>query len=112
MISTLACSLVEADGRVLLADGSRLRRIYGRAAVTEAYHCRYGLHPGFITRFKNGHLQFSGRDASGEVRALELAGEAFLVACLFQPERAALRDENHPLIQAYVEAVLRGSPSV
>ena len=110
VIHPLACSLVEADDRVFLAENSRLRKIYGRDEAVETYHCRYGLNPAFEKRFEDGHLRFSGRDATGEIRALELAGDAFFVACLFQPERAALRGENHPLIQAYVEAVLRCSP--
>ena len=108
LLAPLSCALVETDGRILLAEGSRLREVYGRAEVSEPYHCCYGLNPAYQARFDEGRLRISGRDGAGEVRAVELDGDAFFVACLFQPERAALRGEGHPLVRAYVEAILRG----
>lgn len=35
---------------------------------------------------------------------MELAGHPFFVATLFQPERAALRGVEHPLVTAFVAA--------
>jgi CTP synthase (UTP-ammonia lyase) len=49
-------------------------------------------------------LKVAARDEAGEVRAVELSGHPFFIATLFQPERAALRGIEHPLITAFVEA--------
>ena len=105
LISSLSCPLVEKEGRIVLEEGSRVRQIYGRAEISETYHCNFGLNRSYETRL-NGALQFSGRDDAGEVRVLELPQHPFFVATLFQPERSALRGEVHPLIRAFLQAVL------
>lgn len=70
----------------------------------EEYHCRYGLNPAYAHLFADGPLVVCGRDRAGEVRAIELTTHPFFFATLFQPERAALRGENHPLVAAFVRA--------
>ena len=47
-------------------------------------------------------------DETGEVRAVELHGLPFLVATLFQPERAALKGEAAPLVGTFVTACAAG----
>lgn len=106
VISPLACSLVEQTGTVRLKENSLIRKAYGKAEIIEGYHCRFGLNPVFCERLENGGLQFTGWDANGEARAFELSGHRFFVATLFQPERAALLGEDHPLIRAFVTAVI------
>lgn len=112
LISRLACSLVEKEGKIFLQENSRIRRIYGKPEATETYHCNFGLNPAHETRLNDGCLKFTGRDESGEIRVLELDRHPFFIATLFQPERPALRGEVHPLIGAYVRAVLQtaGTP--
>jgi CTP synthase (UTP-ammonia lyase) len=105
LIAPLACELVERTGTVHFAAGSRLREIYGTASAAEPYHCRYGLNPAYERLFADAPLRVAARDDAGEVRAVELAGHPFFVATLFQPERAALRDERHPLVAAFAAAV-------
>jgi CTP synthase (UTP-ammonia lyase) len=104
IVSPLTCGLVEQSGTVLLEEGSRIREIYGTGVVRETYHCNYGLNPRFEHLFSGGPLRISARDAEGSARAVELTGEAFFVATLFQPERAALEGRRHPLISAFVAA--------
>jgi CTP synthase (UTP-ammonia lyase) len=103
LISRLSCPLVEQRGQVTLTEGTRLRAIYGAERADEGYHCNYGLNPEYRSILQ-GPLQVAARDASGEVRAVELTGHPFFVATLFQPERAALRGAEHPLVTAFVEA--------
>jgi CTP synthase (UTP-ammonia lyase) len=105
VIARLACSLVEKSGSVRLADGSRLRGIYGTAEVEEGYHCNYGFNPAYERMLSDpAGLRVAARDPAGEVRAVELAGHPFFIATLFQPERSALRGADHPLINAFVAA--------
>jgi CTP synthase (UTP-ammonia lyase) len=51
-------------------------------------------------------LCFSGFDEAGEVRALELPSHPFFLGTLFQPERSALQNQPHPIVQAFVQAAL------
>jgi CTP synthase (UTP-ammonia lyase) len=104
LIARLACSLVEQRGTVRFSEGSRLRAIYGADHAEEAYRCSYGLNPAYEALFHGSALQVAARDEAGEVRAVVLAGHRFFIATLFQPERAALRGSEHPLITAFVAA--------
>jgi CTP synthase (UTP-ammonia lyase) len=104
VIAPLACRLVEESGEIRFEAGSRLAAIYGVAAATEEYHCSYGLSRSSSDRLASGPLRASGRDAAGEVRAIELDGHPFFVATLFQPERSALANRRHPLVAAFVAA--------
>jgi CTP synthase (UTP-ammonia lyase) len=104
VVAPLACSLVEATGLVTLEPGTRVARAYGESPARETYHCRYGLNPHYASILLGGALRVTGRDADGEVRAIELEGHPFFIATLFQPERAALHGRPHPLINAFVAA--------
>jgi len=97
VIARLACSLVEKSGSVRLADGSRLRAIYGTAEAEEGYHCNYGFNPAYKRMLSDpAGLRVAARDPAGEVRAIELARHPFFIATLFQPERSSLRGLDHP----------------
>lgn len=104
LIAPLACSLVEQSGRISLSRNSRLANAYGTTEIEEGYHCSYGLSRGHEHLFERGALAVVGRDAAGEVRAVELANHPFFVATLFQPERAALRGVSPPPVKAFVAA--------
>jgi len=104
LIARLSCSLIEQRGKVTFTEGSRLRIIFGTEQAEEGYRCNYGLNPEYESVFRGGALKVAARDASGEVRAVELTGHPFFIATLFQPERAALQGAEHPLVTAFVEA--------
>lgn len=114
VIAPLACSLVGARGRVVFTEGSRIAAAVGRNASLEAYHCRFGVNRDYVAALGRAGLAFTGFDGTddnddndddaGDVRALEIAAHPFFVATLFQPERAALEHEAHPLITAFVRA--------
>jgi CTP synthase (UTP-ammonia lyase) len=110
-IAPLACALVEREGRIKLLPGSCLAAAYGRSEIVEEYHCSYGLSRRFQGALDGGPLRVSGRDAAGEVRAVELAGHPFYVATLFQPERAALRGSTPPVVRAFVQAAATATSS-
>ncbi|RPH62042.1 MAG: hypothetical protein EHM89_06245, partial [Acidobacteria bacterium] len=77
VISPLVCSLVEESGEIRFESGSRLASIYGTATATEEYHCRYGLNPVYCERLASGPLRVSARDATGDVRGVELDSHPF-----------------------------------
>ncbi len=104
VITPLACALVETTGVVRLFAGTRIAAAYGASEATEGYRCRYGLNPGFQAALVGGPLRATADDESGEVRAIELDAHPFVVATLFQPERAALQGNTAPLVVAFVRA--------
>lgn len=104
VISPLACSLVEAVGTVRLLPGTRIAQAYGSEETTEGYRCSYGLNPEFRNALLSGPMRASADDDTGEVRAVELDGHPFFVATLFQPERAALKNNSAPLVNAFLKA--------
>jgi len=113
VIAPLACSLVEVSNTLHVAPTSRMARAYERLTISEGYHCRFGLNPVFAQELTAGPLRAVAWDETGEVRAVELEGHPFFLATLFQPERAALRGELPPLVEAFVRAaatVPRGAP--
>lgn len=108
VIAPLACSLVEKTGEVRFVGGSIIGEAYDRASAAEGYHCTYGFNAAYRAVLERAGLRFSACDAAGEVRGAELPREVhpFFVGTLFQPERAALRDETPPLVRAFVRAVI------
>jgi CTP synthase (UTP-ammonia lyase) len=111
VVTPLACPLVEKTGTLHFVSGSRLQRAYASTQASEAYHCSYGLNAEYRTQLEKAGLCFSGFDDTGEGRAFELPSHQFFIGTLFQPERSALRGEVHPLIQAFLRAVLStGNP--
>lgn len=104
VVSALACSLVEQSGDITFTPGSRLDAIFAGRPTHEGYHCNYGVNPAYRARLEAAGLRFTGFDRAGDARAFEFPAHPFFVGTLFQPERSALRDADHPLIQAFVRA--------
>lgn len=105
LVDRLSCSLVEKTGRVRFSPESRLRAAYGSDTAHEGYHCNYGLNPAHQRALEEAGLRFTAFDEVGEVRAFELPAHPFFVGTLFQPERAALRNETAPLVNELICAV-------
>jgi CTP synthase (UTP-ammonia lyase) len=105
VIAPLMCALVEVKGALHFTPGSRLAKIYGSEIASEEYHCSFGLNPLYADRLQTGAMKIAARDDEGSVRAIELEGHHFFIGTLFQPERAALRDQLPPLVKAFVAAI-------
>ncbi|MDZ4673285.1 MAG: hypothetical protein SGI84_02460 [Gemmatimonadota bacterium] len=110
VIVPLVCSLVEKSGSVVPGVGTQFAGYCGDLALTERYHCSYGLDPAHVERLQSSALRVSAYDEDGQVRAVELTDHPFFMATLFQPERAALDGQLHPLIAAFVGAVTAVAP--
>ena len=110
LIAPLSCALVEQSGDILLREGSRVARLYGRTRVVEQYHCSYGLDAQHRALFAPSALRIVGEDLAGEARAVELDEHPYFLATLFQPERSALEGRLHPLIVGLISAAIANRP--
>jgi CTP synthase (UTP-ammonia lyase) len=104
VVTSLLCSLVGKNGHISFTLGSQLYTIFKGQETNEEYHCNYGLNPEWKTRLEKAGIHFTGFDTEDQVRAFELHTHPFFIGTLFQPERSALRGEQHPLIKAFIEA--------
>jgi CTP synthase (UTP-ammonia lyase) len=106
VISKLACSLVGKAQKIKILSGSLVHKAYGRDEVTEQFVCNYGLNPKFRDGIEKGSLKIVGVDLDGEVRVVEISDHPFFVGTLYQPQISSAPDSPHPLIVAYLQAVL------
>lgn len=104
LIAPLTCALIDQDGGIDLAVGSLIRDYCGSYHLIETYRCSYGFNRDYAGLLAGQALQISAWDADGDPRAVELRNHRFFIGTAFQPERSALRGENHPLITAFVKA--------
>jgi CTP synthase (UTP-ammonia lyase) len=104
VISRLSCSLVEVKQHVFAVPGSKISKLCGTGEIRVGYHCNFGFNARFEKDFQSAGLRVAARDAAGEVRAMELMDHPFFIGTLFQPERLALKNENSPLVDAFVKA--------
>lgn len=105
VIAPLMCSLVNVADQLHFEPGSRLRTIYGHDSAHEEYQCRFGLNPMYVDRFSTGEMKVAARDDEGSIRAMELDDHPFFIGALFQPERAALKEQLPPVVKAFVESL-------
>ena len=106
VIAPLACSMVEVGAEIRLTPGSKLAAIYDAETAVETYRCRFGLSSEYENRLSEGDLQVGARNENGDVQAVELHGHPFFLGTGYQPERSALRGENHPIVRTFVRAVV------
>jgi CTP synthase (UTP-ammonia lyase) len=104
VITTLSCSMIEKNGDVFLSEGTFAKSIFKADRTNETYHCSYGFNQDYLELLKKSNMKISGFDSNIDVRIIELTNHPFFIATLFQPERSSLKNKNHPLIDAFVEA--------
>lgn len=111
VVTPLTCSLVEQGGDLHFTPGSVIGAAYGCETAHEGYHCRYGFNAAHREPLESAGLRFTAFDDAGAIRAAELPPtmHPFFVGTLFQPERAALRNETPPLVRAFTAAAARPS---
>ncbi|HLN01011.1 MAG TPA: hypothetical protein VK335_17105 [Bryobacteraceae bacterium] len=90
--------------RLRVEAGSRLADIYQSLEAEEEYFCNYEVNRRYLPDFANAGLKLTAFDADGELRAVELPGNRFFIATLFQPQLSSTEYRPHPLIVAYLRA--------
>ena len=106
VITALGCRLYNQSEAINIKRKSRAGNIYQSDRILEEYHCGFGVNSELMHIFDNSELKFSGYDDNGEPRLCEIPGHRFFIGTAFQPERSALKSSVHPLITAFLRAVL------
>ncbi len=106
LINAMFCSMREKPGKIELKEASQLHSIYQQRLVEEQYNCGFGVNADYLSIFENTGFNFTGfstdTESLDDPRAFELAGHSFFIGTAYQPERAALRQKIHPLIERFL----------
>jgi CTP synthase (UTP-ammonia lyase) len=106
VISKLTCSLAGTTQAVKVVPGTLAHQAYGKESAVEQFRCSYGINPEYRDAIEGGALKVAGVGPDEEVRIVELSGHRFFVATLFLPQLSSSAETPHPLIVAYLKAVL------
>ncbi|MCL4108947.1 UNVERIFIED_CONTAM: hypothetical protein GTU68_008142 [Idotea baltica] len=91
----------------LLEEGSRVRQLYGKAAISERHRHRYEINNNYIEQLCNKGMRVVGwSEDRSLVEIVELPDHPWFVACQFHPEFTSSPRGGHPLFTGYVEAAL------
>lgn len=104
IITKMACSLKGKTGEVLVEPNTLAHRLYHAPSVEEDFLCTFGVNPAFRPRFAHPLLKISGKDASDEIRILEIPDNRFFMATLFVPQLRSAKENPHPIIEGFVNA--------
>jgi CTP synthase len=88
-----------------LAEGSRLREIYGTAEISERHRHRYEFNNEYRERYEAAGMRFAGLSPNGAlVEAIELPDHPFFIGVQYHPEYRSRFEEPHPLFMQFVGA--------
>ena len=104
LINAMFCSLREKPGQIKLNTVSRIYSLYKTDLIEEQYNCGFGVNKEYLSLFEGSQLKFTGFDADNDPRAFELKDHRFFIGTAFQPERSALQDLVHPLVEGFLTA--------
>lgn len=109
LISQLVCALREVEAQIKITENSRLAGYFASDTIVETYNCSFGFNPAFEDWFNETALKISARDRDNDPKAIEIPTHPFFIATAFQPERSALKQQSHPLIDGFVAAAHKHS---
>ncbi len=89
---------------VLLSFGTLARDIYGQDIIRERHRHRYEFNNGFLDRYRQAGLRFSGMSRDDLVEIIELPGHPWFVATQFHPEFTSTPRDGHPLFAGFIRA--------
>ena len=91
---------------VYFTEGTKIANIYGNIGSSiENFNCSFGLNPLYESTIINSQLKVGALNELSQIRAIELVDHPFFIGTLFQPERLALKNIIHPLINSFLKAV-------
>ncbi len=91
--------------RCELAKGSRARKAYGRASISERHRHRYEFNPRYEEILNRSGLCFSGKNPDyGLVEIIEIPEHPWFLGCQFHPEFKSKPLDPHPLFKAFIGA--------
>ena len=91
----------------ILAEGSRVRDLYGEGEVHERHRHRFEVNNAYREQFANLGLRWSGTSPDGQlVEFIELPDHAFFVATQAHPELRSRPNRPHPLFSGLIRAAV------
>lgn len=106
LISALSCRLVDEDQKITIEKNSKLHSILESNEIYEEYRCGFGMNPKYMSIFNESSLKFVASNEEKIPQAFELNSHPFFIGTAFQPERSSRQGLNHPLIAAFIQAML------
>ncbi|HYL92196.1 MAG TPA: hypothetical protein VEW69_03470, partial [Alphaproteobacteria bacterium] len=95
---------LSGGGKLTIVPGTRFAGIYKKSEVQEEYFCNYEVNPVYQGRLQEAGLRVSAWGEDRAMRAVELPGQSFYVATLFQPQLSSTAQAPHPVVMAYLQA--------
>ena len=90
-----------------LAEGSRMRQVYGTASLRARHRHRYEFNNAFREAFAENGMRIAGTSPDGRlVEAVELPDHPFFLAVQFHPEFKSRPNKAHPLFSGFIRAAL------
>ncbi|MCF8879098.1 CTP synthase [Hyphobacterium sp. SN044] len=94
----------------ILADGSRVREIYGTRNIEERHRHRYEVNIAYRERLEAAGLKFSGLSPDGVLpEIVELEDHPWFIGVQFHPEYKSRPFEPHPLFASFIAAAVEQS---
>lgn len=88
-----------------LKEGSKVREIYGQAAIHERHRHRYEVNIAYKEQLENAGLVFSGLSPDGVLpEIVEYADHPWFIGVQYHPEYKSRPFEPHPLFASFVAA--------
>src|SRR5699024_3016031 len=96
------------DEPIYLQAGSRVREIYGGVSeIAERHRNRFELNPIYRQQFEQNGMLFSGHSREEQsIETIELTDHTWFIACQYHPQFKSRPTKAHPLMEAFVEAVV------
>ncbi len=107
VVNRLSCSLVGESQLLKIMSGTIAHKAYGCDSSTEKFQCNYGLNELFRPKLEDGELVISAVDPENTARIIELKNHPFFMATLFLPQLSSSYTHPHPIILAYLNAILK-----
>ena len=94
----------------VLADGSRVRAIYGQEKISERHRHRYEVNTDYRARLEASGMKFTGMSPDGLLpEIVEIPEHPWFIGVQFHPELKSKPFEPHPLFTSFIEAAVRQS---
>jgi CTP synthase len=93
-----------------VAEGTRVRDIYGAAMIEERHRHRYEVNASYIATLERAGYRFSGMSPDGELpETFEMAAHPWFVGVQYHPELKSKPFDPHPLFTSFVAAAVKQS---
>lgn len=94
--------------KIIVKDDTKLKTIYNADTITERHRHRYELNPNYREQFEKEGLIFSAWDETEEtIEAIEIKNHPWFIACQFMPQFKSRPTNAHPLMESFIDAVVR-----